>query len=191
MTAKEKILALISEEAQKKADTIIAEAENTAAENTAATALEAENECKEIIARTQKKSESVLANAESSAMLLKRDNALKYKSNAINEVLKAVAVKLNSYSDSEYFAFLYSLAEKNALSGKGILFLNQKDLCRNTEEFKEKISALGLTLSDTPREMNGGFILQYGDILINCAIDALIHEKRERLIDVVNKQLFG
>jgi len=191
MTAKEKILAGISEDAEKKAQAIIAEATKTAEVNTAAAVCEAEDQNKKIMADAEKKAQTIISNAESSAVLLKRDNVLKFKSQSIEDVLQAVTEKLNSYSDDEYFAFLYALVEKNAQSGSGVLFLNSKDNSRNTAAFKEKISALNLSLSEETKDIPGGFILQYNDILINCAIDALIHEKREKLIDVINRKLFA
>lgn len=191
MTAKEKILAGISEDAEKKAQAIIAEATKTAEVNTAAAVCEAEDQNKKIMADAEKKAQTIISNAESSAVLLKRDNVLKFKSQSIEDVLQAVTEKLNSYSDDEYFAFLYALVEKNAQSGSGVLFLNSKDNSRNTAAFKEKISALNFSLSEETKDIPGGFILQYNDILINCAIDALIHEKREKLIDVINRKLFA
>ena len=191
MTAKEKILAGITEEAQKKAEEIIAEAKKQALQNTAAVSASAENEKDIIIKNASKKAESVINNAKSSAALLKRDNALKFKSEAIKDVLLAVKEEINSYSDDDYFDYLLNLVKKNALFGKGILFLNSKDLQRNTDDIKAKIASYNLELSESEADISGGFILQYDDILINCAIDALIHEKREKLIDVINQKIFS
>ena len=191
MTAKEKILAGISEEAQKKAEEIIADAENVARENTAEASALAESQKEKIIKDADKKAESIINNAKSSASLLKRDSALKFKSEAIETVLRAVNDEINSYPDDKYFDFLITLVKKNVLSGKGVLHLNSKDLQRNTAEFKEKIAPLNLVLSESGADISGGFILQYDDILINCAIEALIHEKREKLIDVINQKLFA
>ena len=191
MTAKEKILAGIKEEAEKKAEEILAEARKTASDNAAEASAIAENEKNKVIKDAEKKAESKIYNAKSSASLLKRDNALKLKSEAIDNVLLAVNEEINSYSDDKYFDFLIALVKKNALSGNGVLHLNSKDLQRNTAAFKESIAPLNLVLSEDGADISGGFILQYDDILINCAIEALIHEKREKLIDVINQKLFA
>ena len=47
------------------------------------------------------------------------------------------------------------------------------------------------TLSDTFADINGGFILKYGDIQINGELSALIYEKRDVLTDELNKALFN
>ena len=66
-----------------------------------------------------------------------------------------------------------------------------KDKVRNITDFKSELSALNLTLSDTFADINGGFILKYGDIQINGELSALIHEKRDMLTDELNKALFN
>lgn len=191
MTAKEKILADIVNESVKKAESIINDAKIKAEEDTENSLCKAQTEAEKIIADAEKKALAIVENANSSARLLKRNSVLKYKSEAIEKVLDKTLDRLNSYSDKDYFDCLFSLAQKNALSVNGLLFLNEKDLSRNTNEFKEKIQSLKLELSDEPQEILGGFMLQYGDIIINCAFEALIHEKREQLTDAINKAIFN
>lgn len=190
MTAKEKILDGILAQANKKAEEIINAANIQAEKETKTAEAAAEAQANKIILEAERKAAAIIANADSSAMLLKRDTALGFKSEAINSVIDKSIEKLNSYSDQEYFDFLYSLAEKNVLSEEGVMYLGSIDALRDKSDFKEKISALKLTLSDDTRDINGGFILQYNDILINCAFSSLINEKREKLIDVINKEMF-
>lgn len=191
MTAKEKILADIVKESENKAESIINDAKIKSEENTKNSLSKVQTEVEKIIADAEKKALTIVENAKSSARLLKRNSVLKFKSEAIEKVLNNTLDRLNSYPDRDYFDCLYSLAQKNALSENGVLFLNEKDLSRNTNEFKEKIQSLKLELSDKPQEILGGFILQYGDIIINCAFEALIHEKREQLTDAINKAIFN
>ncbi len=190
MTAKEKILDGIAANASQKAEEIISEAEREAESIRLSQLQLAETEKSKILVETEKKAEAIKNNATSSAALLKRDTILKFKRGAIATVLEECVSRLNSYSDKEYFDFLYSLVEKNVLSGNGLMLLNKNDALRDNLEFKEKISKLGLELCDETADINGGFILKYDDILINCAFEALINEKKERLIDVINKELF-
>ena len=84
---------------------------------------------------------------------------------------------------------VYDSLEK--LNGKGEVYLSVKDKARDTASFKSELSALDLTLSDTFADINGGFILKYGDIQINGELSALIHEKRDVLTDELNKALFN
>ena len=84
---------------------------------------------------------------------------------------------------------VYDSLEK--LNGKGEVYLSVKDKARDIAAFKSELSALDLTLSDTFADINGGFILKYGDIQINGELSALIHEKRDVLTDELNKALFN
>lgn len=69
--------------------------------------------------------------------------------------------------------------------------MSVKDKARDTASFKSELEALGFTLSDNFADINGGFILKYGDIQINGELSALIHEKRDVLTDELNKALFN
>ena len=83
------------------------------------------------------------------------------------------------------------MIKKEKLNGKGEVYLSVKDKARDTASFKSELEALGFTLSDNFADINGGFILKYGDIQINGELSALIHEKRDVLTDELNKALFN
>lgn len=191
MTSSEKILAGIAEEAKAQADKINSDAEKQAAEITAAAKTEAETEAEKIRADAEKKAELIINSGKSSAELLKRDTALNCRRGLIEKALITVADTVNAYGDKEYFDFLLTLIKKEKLNGKGEVYLSVKDKARDIAAFKSELSALDLTLSDTFADINGGFILKYGDIQINGELSALIHEKRDVLTDELNKALFN
>lgn len=191
MTSSEKILAGIAEEAKAQADKINSDAEKQAAEITAAAKTEAETEAGKIKADAEKKAELIINSGKSSAELLKRDTALNCRRELIEKALVAVADTVNAYGDKDYFDFLLTLIKKEKLNDKGEVYLSVKDKVRNITDFKSELSALNLTLSDTFADINGGFILKYGDIQINGELSALIHEKRDVLTDELNKALFN
>ena len=191
MTSSEKILAGIAGEAKTEAEKITAEAEKQAAEITAAAKTEAETDAGKIRAAAEKKAELIINSGKSSAELLKRDTALKCRRGLIEKALITVADTVNAYSDKDYFDFLLTLIKKEKLNGKGEVYLSVKDKARDIAAFKSELSALDLTLSDTFADINGGFILKYGDIQINGELSALIHEKRDVLTDELNKALFN
>lgn len=191
MTSSEKILAGIAEEAKAQADKINSDAEKQAAEITAAAKAEAETEAEKIKADAEKKAELIINSGKSSAELLKRDTALNCRRGLIEKALITVADTVNAYGDKEYFDFLLTLIKKEKLNGKGEVYLSVKDKARDIAAFKSELSALDLTLSDTFADINGGFILKYGDIQINGELSALIHEKRDVLTDELNKALFN
>ena len=161
MTSSEKILAGIAGEAKTEAEKITAEAEKQAAEITAAAKAEAETDAGKIRAAAEKKAELIINSGKSSAGLLKRDTALNCRRGLIEKALITVADTVNAYGDKEYFDFLLTLIKKEKLNGKGFA------------------------------DINGGFILKYGDIQINGELSALIHEKRDVLTDELNKALFN
>ena len=191
MTSSEKILAGIAEESKAQADKINSDAEKQAADIIAAARKEAESEAEKIKAEAEKKAELIINSGKSSAELLKRDTALKCRRGLIEKALITVADTVNAYSDRDYFDFLLTLIKKEKLNGKGEVYLSVKDKARDTAAFKSELSALDLTLSDTFADINGGFILKYGDIQINGELSALIHEKRDVLTDELNKALFN
>lgn len=191
MTSSEKILAGIAGEAKTEAEKITAEAEKQAAEITAAAKAEAETDAGKIRADAEKKAELIINSGKSSAGLLKRDTALNCRRGLIEKALNFVADTVNAYGDKDYFDFLLTLIKKEKLNGKGEVYLSIKDKARDIAAFKSELSALDLTLSDTFADINGGFILKYGDIQINGELSALIHEKRDVLTDELNKALFN
>lgn len=191
MTSSEKILAGIAGEAKTEAEKITAEAEKQAAEITAAAKAEAETDAGKIRAAAEKKAELIINSGKSSAGLLKRDTALNCRRGLIEKALNFVADTVNAYGDKDYFDFLLTLIKKEKLNGKGEVYLSVKDKARDIAAFKSELSALDLTLSDTFADINGGFILKYGDIQINGELSALIHEKRDALTDELNKALFN
>ena len=191
MTSSEKILAGIAEESKAQADNINSDAEKQAADIIAAAREEAESEAEKIKAEAEKKAELIINSGKSSAELLKRDTALKCRRGLIEKALITVADTVNAYSDKDYFDFLLTLIKKERLNGKGEVYLSVKDKARDTASFKSELEALGFTLSDNFADINGGFILKYGDIQINGELSALIHEKRDVLTDELNKALFN
>ena len=191
MTSSEKILAGIAEESKAQADKINSDAEKQAADIIAAAREEAESEAEKIRAEAEKKAELIINSGKSSAELLKRDTALNCRRGLIEKALITVAVTVNAYGDKDYFDFLLTLIKKEKLNGKGEVYLSVKDKARDTASFKSELEALGFTLSDNFADINGGFILKYGDIQINGELSALIHEKRDVLTDELNKALFN
>lgn len=191
MTSSEKILAGIAEESKAQADKINSDAEKQAADIIAAAREEAESEAEKIKAEAEKKAELIINSGKSSAELLKRDTALNCRRGLIEKALNFVADTVNAYGDKDYFDFLLTLIKKEKLNSKGEVYLSVKDKARDIAAFKSELSALDLTLSDTFADINGGFILKYGDIQINGELSALIHEKRDVLTDELNKALFN
>ena len=139
----------------------------------------------------------ILSRGESGAQMQRKNRILKAKQEMIHGVIDAAKKKLLGLDGIDYFVLLGKLAEKYAQSGDGVMFLSEADLARVPAYFRGTLAEIGqkkggsLTLSDEPRDLNGGFVLAYGGIEENCTFEALFEENKERLQDVVREKLFS
>ncbi len=181
----EQNVAQIIENAQAEADKIIEDAMNAT-----------EIECKEILSRGKEEAKVMDRIANSSAEQQLRRANLAAQREVIEDVFTAALNKLRSLPDKDYFLVLHRLASKNAENGEGEILLSEEDKNRMPEDFlqklNEKLTGKGtLTLAKDTAETNGGLILRYGGIEINCTFASLIDGKRELLSDKLNKYIFG
>lgn len=192
MTGSDKIITRIREDAQAVASKKLDAAQEECKRILDQARLNAEKQQKAICAEGGARCEIKIRNARSSADLLIRNALLSARRNEIDKTLSAVAERIKSMDDAEYFAVIEKLVKKNAeKTDGGEMFMNERDLNRCPNDFAKKIkSQTGLTLSDTPCEIDGGFILRYGDIEINAEISAMIEEKRDGLEDLISSLLF-
>lgn len=177
--------ARIVEEAQKEADRIIDDAMTAT-----------EIECKEIIGKGKEEARTIDRIANSSAEQQLRKAKLNAQREIIEDVFSAALEKLRSLPDNDYFLVLHRLASKNAENGEGEVLLSEEDKKRMPSDFidklNEKLAGKGiLTLAEDCVETNGGLVLRYGGIEINCTFASLIDGKREQLSDKLNKYIFG
>lgn len=181
----EQNIAQIIENAQIEADKIIEEAMYAT-----------EIECKELLSRGKEDAKVIDRIANSSAEQQLRRANLAAQREVIEEVFSAALTKLRSLPDNDYFLVLHRLASKNAESGEGEILLSEEDKKRMPEDFlqklNEKLTGKGtLTIAKDTAVTNGGLILRYGGIEINCTFASLIDGKREQLSDKLNKYIFG
>ena len=188
MTSAEKIINGIIDEARLEAEKITERANIQAAGITDAAAKTAGEEVEKILADAKARAEVLNSTGKSGAALIVRDAALAAKREQIEDVLSLTAKRINDMSDKDYFGFLAAVLKKSGASGE--MCLSKKDSGRDISVLRELLSGSDVTLSDTFADINGGFILKCGDIEINAEPAALINERREELIDSVNKILF-
>ena len=193
MAGIEKITNEISQQAEKEAAEII-----SAAEESAKTVKQkAQEECDAIknaaderlsrkLASENKKTESQCEQAEKLIIL-------KAKQEIIESILVKAKAKILLMENDEYFDTMLRLIGKQAQADKGELIFNEKDLSRVPQDFEKSANAVAtknggmLEISKDTANIDGGFILKYGNIEINSSIDALFEENEEELIDIVNK----
>ncbi len=195
MTGIERIVEKIREESLRKCETVIAEAKEKGDEIILEAKKEASKVAFDITEKGKKEAERKVAAARSAAETISKTRYLEVKNAIVNDIIAAAFEKIEAMSDEEYFALLLSLCEKNVESGEGTMFLSSHDLERAPEDFEESVNSLiyekgAVRLSKTPKNIENGFVLVYGDIEVNCTLRAVFDEKLDLLRDTLCKELF-
>lgn len=171
----------IETHAQHEHDRIIADAQHRADTQAAAVA-----------EKTAQKRAQLETSSQSRAQLARRNALLKQRRKEIDTTVEELEAYLLGLGDNEYFEALYRLAAK--LRGKsGEIFLSKKDLKRLPENFTERMAAAGVdaSVSQTPADIGGGFILKSGDVEENMEFAAIISAGRDEIEDLINRELFA
>ncbi len=197
MSGLDKIISQIKDEADASAAEIL----NTAKSKADTIRRQAEEDCSELSARseTQNKAarEDILEKSRSSAQMQQRRELLNAKQQLIDEIIDEAHSSLLALPDAEYFDSLLKLVAKHAQPQSGEISLNENDLGRLPADFATQASETAkkkggdLTLSDKPCQIDGGFLLIYGDIEENCSFDALFSSEKENLQDTLHTFLFA
>ena len=171
----------IETHAQHEHDRIIADAQHRADTQAAAVA-----------EKTAQKRAQLETSSQSRAQLARRNALLKQRRKEIDTTVDELEAYLLGLGDNEYFEAIYRLAAK--LRGKsGELFLSKKDLKRLPENFTKRMAAAGVdaSVSQTPADIGGGFILKSGDVEENMEFAAIISAGRDEIEDLINRELFA
>lgn len=194
MTGLEKILAQIRSDSDnacadiknrtdRQCDDIIANAQAQAA-----LIIEAGDEA------AKRKSNDIIDRAKSAADLEERSVMLRTKQEIISSALDSAREYLCTLPDEEYFDLILKLSAKYSEDGEGAMHFSQKDLSRLPADFESKLNKTvkgTVTVSKEPVSIDGGFILIYGGIEINCAFSSIFSAENERFSDEVAKLLFA
>ncbi len=193
MTGLEKILKHIREEAESAANEMQANAENEAKAILAAAKKEGEGKRTEILQQSQQEIKAYENRTESAIKLNKKRAILNAKQSIILNVIQEAKTGLINLPDKEYFDVIVKMIGKFAHANKGVILFSKADMERLPQQFsdriKEALSAVegaSLEISRDTRDIDGGFILVYGDIEENCSFEALFEEKMGVLTDKVN-----
>ncbi len=170
----------IADQAQKRAQDIVSDADERA-----------EQVYAEIIADAEKKAQSIMTMSDANVSGIARRAELSAKVEAVDAAIEAAYDAMCDMGADEYFAALEKLAVRNAGKGEGELRLSKRDLDRVPSGFADRINAAltdgSVKLSGQSADIDNGFILVYGDIEMNCTFRALINEQK----DIVREQVCG
>jgi V/A-type H+-transporting ATPase subunit E len=197
MTGLEKMISQILEEAKVQADSQIAGANEEAAQIAQKAQAEADKLSEDISKQSEADVATYMERVKSSADLQRRTAILKAKQEVIADVLDKAYAALNTLGDAEYFDMIRKMLDKFVLAGEGDIYFSEADLKRLPAGFEKEIEEAAakkggkLTLSETGREIENGFILAYGGIEENCTFRALFNTQRDVLQDKVHQELFA
>lgn len=192
MSDGEKILSSIRSDSDERIAAINADADKVCTELSA----KAQQRAKEIRhaaeTKIQLQSEKLLKATRSRMELEKRSVMLRARRGEIDRTVGGVEEYMLSLPEKEYFGLIYKLA--STLEGQsGTVLLSARDLARLPGDFKSRMKASGLdiTVCDKPCDsISGGFILKNGDIEENMTFAAVISANRERIEDLISRELF-
>lgn len=193
MTGLDKILAEIKLRNEESCEEIRKRSEKEYSEIISEANKKADSIIKEGMISSQKKAEDIIERAKSSAQIQNRAMLLSAKQECITYALETAREYIISLPDEAYFALIFAMISKFSEKREGIIGFSEKDLKRLPQNFNEKLNEASkgeLILSDKALSIDGGFILFYGDIEINCAFKALFSDNNERFSDEVSKILF-
>ena len=190
---------------------IIGRINAAAAEDCAAIAQKAQQECEAIHRDYAQKVQSAYENAIKNgqreialdaehiirnARLDVRKELLQTKQQILDSAFTAAKEKLRQLPEDEYIAWLAHMAAE-ASSGSGEIILSHKDTAIGGKILEAANQALlkkgkkaELSLSTESKEMNAGFVLREGRLEVNCSLDALLEMKRQQLAAKVAEELF-
>lgn len=195
MAGLDKIIERIQKNSEINCDSILKYAQKQADEIRAASQKQSDSDVEKISAETDRKSKEIVDSAVSGSELEEKKEILSAKVEIINNVIDKVSQTLKDLPDDKYFDAVYKLAAKYARPEEGVMYLSSKDLKRLPAGFEKtlnsKLKQGSITVSKDPKDLDGGFILSYGGIEINCSFEALIKESEDDIKDELSRILFA
>lgn len=174
----------IVEKAAKQAENIVAQARNEARKKAAL-----------IVEEAQKEADKRNAIAKSSAETITRTRYLETKNAIVNDIVSAAYEEIEKMDDEAYFDLLYKLCVKNVETGECVMYLSKADLERLPRNFEAKINGdvyekAAVQISTEPKDIENGFILDYGDFEINCVLKNIFDDSMDIIRDALCRNLF-
>lgn len=189
------MLKTIREEAAAQAQAALEQAREEASRLLAQAKEAADAGCEKILEEGRRQAQDIRQRAQAQGELRRRRGLLEQKGKLLEETARLAREGILALPTQEYFDLLVRLAARNAEPGQGVMRLCQRDLQRLPQGFAAQVNGAlpegaALELSPVPREMDGGLVLQYGDVEQNCSLSALFDQLREGVLDQAREALF-
>ncbi len=193
MTGLDKIIAQIKADC----DSVCADITSKADARCESIIREASNDAERIITDGKQKAQEIydetLLRAKSSADLEIRSVILSAKQDIISSSLDEARKYLCKLPEEEYFDLIYKMISKYSEASEGEICLSKKDIDRLPANFLNRLSDVSkgsLSICREPVNIDGGFILIYGGIEVNCSFASLFSANSEAFSDEISKLLF-
>lgn len=183
----EKILQKIEKESDLLCEGIINDAKKEALANFSETINAAKRESENKLEKMRQESEKQLEIAKKGFELNLRNNLLLAQNKYIDEIIEGGLERISNLDDEAFFGFTKKLLDKYALSSRGIIRFNEKDSLRIKSRLEE--FAYQLVLGE-PIDIDGGFILEYEDINVNCSLRSMLETIEQDLRQEIYQDLF-
>ena len=108
----------------------------------------------------------------------------------IGDTIKKAKNDIRSMNSKDYFEFLSLLLKKYDVDGGYVIYMSADDIKRMTSEFKLELSKQKIKFLPNGQGAGSGFVLSQNLTEVNCTIEALFEEKKEKLWDELNKLYF-
>ena len=195
MTGLDKIIEKILAESQKNCDEILKQASAEVKGIITEARLKAKKESDKILAEAQKTATRKQAVSKSAAESITRNRYLEIRNAILNDIISAAYLEIEKFSDEEYFSMLKKLCIKNVQTGECVMHLSGYDIGRLPDDFEMSINSEiyekgAVHIYTVPADIENGFILNYGDIEINCTLKAVFDENMDSLKDMLSTALF-
>ena len=196
MNGIEKITGRIEADAQEQARAIAADAEAKCAEIRADYDKQAQDQYWARVRDGVKTCEQRMGRL---AEMEARKSVLALKQEMVDAAFAAALERICTMPQADYVAYLAKLAAQAATTGTEALVFNAKDQAACGQAVADAANALlaqqgkqaRLTVSPATRDLRAGFVLQQGDIEVNCAVETIAELCRSDLAAQVAEVLFG
>lgn len=151
----------------------------------------------EILIHARKECENDLQRAKMGGEMETKRLLLRTKTEIVNETIEMALRHLRELPDADYFEVLTALAGTYACKGEGEMRLSERDLKRLPSGFADELNDMlakqgaHVRIGAQPARIDGGFLLIYGDIEVNCSFEALLDASLEEIKDALSRELFA
>ena len=196
MTGLEKITEKILLESQKNCEKILENGTAQVKEILSNAKIVADEKAKEIIDSAEAEGARKNAIAKSSAESITRNRYLEIRNAILNDIISAAYETVERLSDDEYFELIKKLCYKHIQTGECTMHMSGSDLFRLPQDFEDEINSVifekgAVHVSETPADIENGFILVYDGFEVNCTFRAIFDESMENLKFTLSKELFN